>query len=77
MSSEEKKFADSIIDTNEFDPSDWKNASRSIKRVLDFYLMKREDIPLADNAKKEKAIKKFENSCYRQITDVCNTLLYE
>ena len=77
LSSEEKKFADSIIDTNEFDPSDWKNASRSIKRVLDFYLMKREDIPLADNAKKEKAIKKFENSCSRQITDVCKTLLYE
>lgn len=77
LSSEDRKFADSIIDTNEFNSLDWKNASHSVKKVLDFYLIKRDDIPLVNEEAKGKAIKKFEKSCTREITDECKTLLYK
>ena len=73
----EKSFADSIIATNEFTPDSWAKESKSVRNLLNFYLIRREDIPLASDEAKAKAIKDFEESCSTQITDECQKLLEE
>ena len=77
LNDSERSFADSIIATNEFDPAQWSKESKAVKDLLNFYLMKREDIPLASEEAKAKAIKGFEESCPIEITAECKKLLEE
>ena len=77
LNADEKSFADSIIATNEFDPAQWKKEAKAVQDLLSFYLMKREDIPLASEEAKAKAIKEFEESCPKEITVECRKLLEE
>lgn len=75
LTPQERDFADKIIATNEFDETMWKNESRRVDKLLRFYLIKREDIPLASEAAKRTAIKVFEDSCPTEITRDCRDLL--
>ena len=77
LNDSERSFADSIIATNEFDPAQWDEKSKAVQDLLNFYLMKREDIPLASEEAKAKAIKEFEESCPTEITAECKKLLEE
>ncbi len=74
---QEREIADSIIDTNVFEETKWTNLSRNIKKLLQFYLIGREDVPLATEMKKQKAIKKFEAECPSEISKECEKLLRE
>lgn len=75
LSKDERKHADLIIDTNKFNKGDWINESPKVRFLLDFYLEEREEIPLADEDKKIKAIKNFELTCPRDPSDECRKLL--
>ena len=75
LSEDERKHADLIIDTNNFNKGDWINESPKVRFLLDFYLEEREEIPLADEDKKIKAIKNFELTCPREPSDECRKLL--
>ncbi len=75
LSPSEKEFAEQIISTNAFDSKAWKVKSRAVKKLLDFYLLKREEIPLASEKEKAKAISKFEAECPAEITEECKNLL--
>ena len=77
MNDSERSFADNIISTNEFDPVQWDEKSRIVQDLLNFYLMKCEDIPLVSKEAKDKAIKEFEESCPTEITAECKKLLEE
>ena len=77
LNDSERSFVDSIIATNEFDSAQWDNESKAVQDLLSFYLMKREDIPLASEEAKAKAIKEFEESCPTEITAECKKLLEE
>ena len=77
LNDSERSFADSIIATNEFDPAQWDEESKAVQNLLNFYLTKCEDIPLASEDAKAKAIKEFEESCQTEITAECKKLLEE
>ena len=77
LNDSERSFAESIIATNEFDPAQWDEKSKAVQDLLNFYLMKREDIPFASEEAKAKAIKEFEESCPTEITAECKKLLEE
>ena len=49
--------------------------SPAIRKVLEFYMIKREDIPLADEDSKNRKIAAFENSCPTTISEECRRLL--
>ena len=75
LSVEERKYADHIIDTNNFDRKIWSKKPKEIRFLLDFYLKEREDIPSADENKKKLAIKKFESTCPLTPSKECIDLL--
>ena len=75
LSEEERKYADHIIGTNNFDREVWNKKSKGIRFLLDFYLKEREDIPSVDEDKKKLAIKKFESTCPLIPSDECIRLL--
>ena len=75
LSGEGKDFADKIIGSNEFSPDMWRGHSKKVSRLLDFYLIQREDVPSVSQAKKLKAIRDFEDSCPDEITEECQDLL--
>ena len=77
LNADERNLADRIIATNEFASAQWEKESNAVKDLLNFYLMKREDIPLASEAAKAKAIKEFEEHCPTEITAECRKLLEE
>jgi hypothetical protein len=77
LSDDERSFTDKIIAENVFEISEWKKASTGIKKVLDFYTIGREDIPLIEEEVKARHIKKFNKSCSEKISDICKKLLEE
>ena len=77
LNADERNFVENIISTNEFSPDTWNQQSKAVKNSLKFYLIKREGISTANDASKAKAIKKFEDSCPKEITNECKTLLKE
>jgi hypothetical protein len=77
LSDDERNFTDKIIAENIFESSKWRKVSIGIKKVLDFYTMGRDDIPLVGEEVKARHIKKFNKSCSEKISDVCTKLLEE
>lgn len=77
LNTDEKCFVEAILSTNEFSSDTWKHKSRNVKKFLDFYLIKRDDIPVASNDSKSRAITKFEDGCPTEITEECRKLLDE
>lgn len=75
LSDEEKRFADDIISTNNFNKEKWKAQSKNVRFLLDFYLKEREDIPLANEEKKKIAIQNFEATCPVEPSTECMNLL--
>lgn len=75
LSTSERSFVDGIVDTNNVDASMLKGHSPAIRKVLEFYMIKREDIPLADEDSKNRKIAAFENSCPTTISEECRRLL--
>jgi hypothetical protein len=75
LSADERKFVNSIVDTNVFDEKMWKDQSSAVSKVLNYYTIKREDIPLVDETAKDRRIKEFEKSCPTEISVECKRLL--
>jgi hypothetical protein len=75
LNDEEREFTNGIIDTNIFESSTWENKSSSIRKVLDYYLIERDDIPLANEKVKMCRIRDFEKSCPQNISEICAQLL--
>lgn len=75
LSENERVFVNGIVDTNVFDEKMWQDQSIAVSKVLSFYMIKREDIPLIDETAKTRRIKEFEQSCPAEITDECKRLL--
>jgi hypothetical protein len=75
LSDPERKFVDDIVDTNTFDASLWKNQSTPVRKVLKFYTINRDDIPLASESAKTRLIMEFEQSCSMDISAECRKLL--
>jgi hypothetical protein len=75
LSPEERIVVDEIVDTNSFGISKWKNKSRAICGVLDYYTIGREDIPLTDADAKSRVVQAFEQSCPSTISEECKRLL--
>lgn len=77
LSTSERSFVDQIVDTNTFDGSMVEGCSPAARKVLEFYMIKREDIPLADEAAKNRKISAFERSCSTTISEECRKLLHD
>jgi hypothetical protein len=77
LSVDERNFADKIISENIFESSKWEKTSTSIKKVLDFYIIERDDIPLVEEEAKIRHIRKFDKSCPEKISEICAKLLGE
>ncbi len=75
LNDEDRIFSDSIIDTNEFDKDRWKNRSENVRNLLNFYLIKRNEIPRSNEDKKTKAVEKFLSVCPTGISNECRVLL--
>ncbi len=75
LKDDDRALADKIISSNEFNPDQWKSFSKSLQKLLRMYLIKREEIPLVSNTKRDDAIKAFEESCPQTPTDECLKLL--
>lgn len=75
LNDKEKEYVKNIVDQNNFDISIWKKENKKIRNVLDFYLIKREDVKEIDNFKKQEAIKNFEKNCTSAISEECERLL--
>ena len=71
----ERAFVDGIVADDIFNPDDWATQSGRVKKVLDFHLIDRDDIPSADEKMKRRHIKIFEKSCPKDITAECRRLL--
>ena len=77
LSETERSSVDCIVDTNAFDDSMLKGCSFAIRKVLEFYMIKREDLPSADESAKLRKITAFEKSCTNTISEECRKLLLE
>ena len=75
MSPEERLVADDIVEKNVFDADIIKNQSEHIAEFLSFYLIRREEIPVASDKEKAAYIAKFEFSCSSEVSDICRELL--
>jgi hypothetical protein len=75
LNDRERDFADKFIDDNIFEPSTWEQTSAATRKLLNFYLIKRDDIPPSDEYAKIRHIKKFEKSCPHNISKTCKQLL--
>jgi hypothetical protein len=75
LDGDEQNFANEIIDKNIFVTTEWQNKSAAIKRVFDFYLIDRDDIPPVDEKEKKHHIQAFEKSCSPDISEECRKLL--
>ena len=63
MNSLERNLVDSIVSKNYFNLDDWTMLPKRAKRVLEFHLVSRDDIPSVEEKMKLKGIMKFEKSC--------------
>lgn len=77
LTEKEREFAESIVKANEFVKEKWADSPKRIVDFLDFYLIKREDIEIVDEDKKEKRIIAFEKSCPVNVSPLCEKLLRE
>ncbi|WP_148257824.1 hypothetical protein [Leadbettera azotonutricia] len=75
LSDDERNFSDKIIAENIFESSKWQKSSANIKKVLDIYTIERDDIPLVEEEAKTRHIRKFEQSCPKNISAICTKLL--
>lgn len=75
LSDQERDIAGKIIDANVYNETDWDNISKKVVKLLQFYLKNKDDIPLAKEEKKKKAVKVFQDNCPTDITDECKLLL--
>lgn len=75
LTEEEREFAELIVKSNEFEKGKWENCSRRVIDFLNYYLIKREDIALVDERRKEKRIAAFEKSCPMSVSPLCKELL--
>jgi IS1 family transposase len=73
----DRAFVDSIVDTNAIEESMGQGRSASVRKVLAFYMIERESIPLADKDAKARHIQKFEKTCPAEISEECRRLLSE
>jgi len=75
LSDADRAFVNSIVDTNAFETSMWDSKSVAVRKVLDFYLIARTDIPPVDETLKIRRIRAFERSCPTEISAECRRLL--
>lgn len=59
----ERVFVNRMVAANKFNPNDWTTKSEAVRKVLDFHLIPREGIPLADEETKCQQIQNYEKSC--------------
>jgi hypothetical protein len=71
----ERIFVDEIVSKHIFTPSDWSDQSAAIRKVLKFYRIEQEHIPVATKAIKTRHIRTFESSCPKEISAVCKDIL--
>jgi hypothetical protein len=75
LTESERTFVDGIVANDIFNHDDWATQSSRVKKVLDFHLTDRDDIPPADDRVKRQHIKIFEKSCPTRSTAECRKLL--
>ena len=75
MSASEREEAEYIVHQNVFDAAEIKKHSARVAKFLSFYLVPREDIPVAPPKTKKEAMAKFEASCPSDVSDICRKLL--
>ena len=75
MSAKERVVAEEIVKTNVFNPKSIKKQSDRVATFLSYYLIRREDIPVASEKDKTIYIATFEASCTTEISDMCMELL--
>jgi hypothetical protein len=75
LDGDEQNFVNAIIDKNIFERAKWQNKSATIRKVLDFYTIEREDIQPVDENTKTRHIKTFEKTCALDISGECKKLL--
>jgi hypothetical protein len=75
LSETERVFVDNIVNTNTFNASMWQDQSTAVHEVLKFYTIKREKIPLANEAAKKRKIEEFDRLCPTGISKECQQLL--
>ena len=75
MSAKERIVAEEIVKTNVFNPKSIKKQSDRVATFLSYYLIRREDIPVASEKDKAIYIATFEASCTTEISDICRELL--
>ena len=76
LSDTERVYVNGIVDTNVFDASMQQGQSAAVRKVLDFYMIKREDIPPSDEIARSRRIKAFEKSCPTNPSDEYQDLLH-
>lgn len=75
MSDKERESAEEIIKKNVFDPKSIKKQPVRVAAFLSYYLIRREDIPVASEKDKLVYIADFEASCTSEVSDMCRELL--
>ena len=75
LTTNEKKETWKIVRKNVFLESEWSGLSLRCRRYLSFYLKQGQDIPVAKKAKKDRAIKMFEDSVPGALSKECRELL--
>ena len=75
LSVSERAFVNDIVHSNLFEPSSWENKSKAVSDLLNYYLIKRDDIPSANEESKQIAILEFESRCPTKISSLCRRLL--
>lgn len=77
LNDNERRYVNKIVSKHVFNPKDWVAKSAIVRKVLKFYLVKREDIPAIDESIKARRILDFELSCPGKISTECRRLLVE
>ena len=75
MSDKERVAAEEIVKKNIFDPKSIKKQPARVAAFLSYYLIRREDIPVASEKDKAVYIADFEASCTSEVSDMCRELL--
>ena len=75
LSKKNKDILLGIVNANAFNPEEWKSLPPEVCKVLDFYLYKDEDVPVAAADKKAKFIDQFGLSCTTELSSECKRLL--
>lgn len=75
LSKKNKDILLGIVNSNAFNPEEWKSLPPAVCKVLDFYLYKDEDVPAVDVDKKAKFIDQFGASCTTELSSECKRLL--